>query len=118
MARRTKTDVVSDTKRLIDAYHDAYLAKFGIKPVIVGGKDGTQAKRLAATVDGGAGEVVRLLGVFFRTTDPRVQRSDYSFGAFASLVPHLRLIGLKIADERTASNVDAATRATQRREQR
>lgn len=97
-------------KRCIDAYHDAFVKRFGCKPLINGGKDGTHFKHMLATW--GEGEVLTLVQAFFETTDPRVRRSDYSVGAFYALAQHLRLRDERIDHYRTAANVDAVARAT------
>jgi hypothetical protein len=56
-----------------------------------------------------------LVGEFFTTSDPRVQRSDYRIGALYSLAQHLRLRRQRVVDNRTARNLDAAVRATEAR---
>lgn len=102
-------------KRAIDAYHTAFLKRFGFKPVIHGGKDGDHFKKLLATWD--EETVLGLVDEFFTTTDPRVLRSDYSVGALFTLAQHLllRRNGHANGDMRTTENVDAAARATGRR---
>jgi hypothetical protein len=100
-----------DVARAIDAFHVAFVARHGFKPHIRGGKDGTHFKELIATW--GADVVIgELIPEFFRTTHPRVLRSDYSVGALYACAQHLRMVNI---DERTASNLDAARRATERR---
>lgn len=103
-----------DVQVCLDAYHDGFVARFGFKPRIVGGKDGKHFKDLLALW--GRDEVLALLREFLTTTDPRVLRSDYTIGAFSSLAQHLRLrqAGNHI-DARQATNVDAAVRATRQR---
>lgn len=100
-------------QRCIDAFFNTFVSRFGFKPQIKGGKDGAHIKSLIATW--GEQEVLDIISAFFRTTDPRVLRSDYSIGALYSLAQHVRLRGMKIADPRTAENLDAANRATQSR---
>ena len=99
-------------KKVIDAFHVAFLARFGFKPVIHGGKDGAHIQKLLATWD--EETVLWLVAEFFATTDPRVLRSDYSLGALFSLAQHLLLRHQKgaLTDERTAQNFDAASRAS------
>lgn len=82
-------------------------------PIIHGGKDGAHFKKLVATY--GEDETLRLVRQFFGTSDSRVLRSDYTVGALFALAQHLRLRAFRVADPRTADNLDAAERATQRR---
>lgn len=102
-------------KTSIDLYHDLFKKRFGFKPVIHGGKDGSHFQKLIATW--GAADVEWLIKEFFRTTDPRIVRSDYTVGALFGLAQHLMLkrSGHKNVDDRTAHNLDAAARATGRR---
>lgn len=103
-------------KRIIDYFHTAHIKRHGIKPIIHGGKDATNIRRLLDTLD--ESEVELLVDVFFSTADPRVLRSDYHIGSFVSLVPHLRLLlagSRRQVDDRIAATVDAARRATEPR---
>lgn len=120
MAKRAKAETTERPapnpaiKRCIDAYHQAFLQRFGFKPQIHGGKDASHFKQLLATW--GEPVVMELIEDFLSTTDPRVLRSDYTVGALYNLAQHLRLRreGHRI-DERTAHNLDAAARAAGRR---
>ena len=98
-------------KRVIDAYHAAFLVRHGFKPIIHGGKDGAHVKQLLAAW--GEPETLILVARFFATTEPRVLRSDYSLGALFSLAQYLRV---ERPDARTADNLHAAARAAGRRE--
>lgn len=102
-------------KTVIDLYHESFKARFGFKPVIHGGKDGAHVRQLLSLWD--EPTVTGLVRQFFETTDPRIVRSDYSLGALFSLAQYLKLSQQKgtLNDERTASNHDAAARATQKR---
>lgn len=110
-----KTKVVdrAPVSKCIDAFHDAFVRRFGFKPKIDGGKDGANLKRLIATWDERV--VLELIEEFFTTRDPRVARSDYTIGAFYNLAQHLRLRRQTIQDQRTAENMDAASRASETR---
>lgn len=101
-------------KKCLDAFHNAFVARFGFKPRIDGGKDGKHMKDLIATWS--EQDVLDLIAEFFSTRDARVVRSDYSVGALYNLAQHLKLRqhGHYI-DQRTAENVDAAVRATQQK---
>ena len=100
--------------RLVARWVDGYVLKFGIKadPRQVG-RLGKELKQLATAW--GEAEVEALVDLFFATTDAAVVRSDYSPAAFLGLVPRLRIKGHLRASERTRENVDAATRAMERR---
>lgn len=101
-------------KKAIDAFHAAFVARFGFKPHIRGAKDATLFKQLLATW--GEDVVVgELIPAFFASAHPRVLRSDYSVGALYACAQLLRMDGKTVADERTAHNLDAARRATIRR---
>lgn len=95
-------------KRCIDRYHERFIARFGFKPQIHGGKDGAHVKALLATW--GEAVVLGLIDEFLSTTDPRILRSDYTIGALFNLAQYLRLRSTR-PDERTATNLDAAARA-------
>ena len=112
--KRAKAEPNPAVKRAIDAFHAAFLARFGFKPAIHGGKDGTHFRQMLATWDE---EIVQwLIAEFFRTTDPRALRSDYTVGALFSLAQHLLLRkNGHTTDQRTAEIMDTASRATQRR---
>lgn len=97
----------------IDAFHDAHVARLGFKPLIHGGKDGAHMKKLLATWDDAT--VRSLIAEFFETRDPRVERSDYSIGAFFSLAQYLMARRARgVTDWRVADNIEAARRASGR----
>lgn len=100
-------------KVAIDAFHDAFVKRHGFRPQIHGGKDGAHMKSMIATW--GLDDVLALIETFFTTTDPRVLRCDYTIGALFNLAHHVKLIDARPTDHKTASNVDAATRAMARR---
>lgn len=111
-------------QRCIDAYFRGFVGKFNppatpteqlLKPIIHGGKDGAHFKKMVATW--GEPTVLALVDEFFTTTHPRVVRSDYSVGALFQCAQHLIVAntGQTLPDQRTAENVDAASRATRRR---
>lgn len=81
-------------RTLIDDYHDGFVARFGEKPHIQGGKDGRILKELAEKH--GAHRVRELLALFFRTDDPWICNSGYSLGVFAHCFN-----SLQIAQKRT-----------------
>lgn len=103
------------TARAIATFDAAFHARFGYRPLINGGKDGTLLNKLIATW--GEGVVIdELIPEFFASTHPRVLRSDYSIGALFYCAQHLRVgAAVAVSDERTATNLDAARRATRRR---
>lgn len=102
-------------KTCIDLFHTRFKERFGFPPVIHGGKDGSHFQKLIATW----GEINTkwVIEEFFETSDPRVHRCDYTVGALFNLAQHLMLRrnGARNIDERTASNIDAAARATGRK---
>lgn len=103
-------------KRVADAFHDAFLERFGFKPdPRQYSRFGKEIKPLLATW--GELEVLRLINEFFSTRDPRVVRSDYTMMAFLGLAQYLRVrqTGASTRDDRTLRNIDAAARATGRR---
>lgn len=115
--KRTRATATNgDVARVIDGFHDRFVVKFGFKPKISGGKDGVLAKQLLAWAqdDGGFATVCELLDEFFASVDPRVVRSDYTFGAFASLAQYLRVKRanpVASMDRRTLENIEAGARA-------
>lgn len=101
-------------QRVIDRFHDKFLARFGFKPDPRG--FGRFAKDVTTLISAwGEDEVVGLIDDFFATRDPRIVRSDYTQAAFLNLAQYLRVRHGNVRDERTAANVDAAARATGRR---
>jgi len=104
---KKKPKRAANAKRAIDAYYQAFLARFGFKPVIHGGKDNALVEKLI--VAWGEDEVLSLIPKFFTTTDPRIRRSDYTIGSFVTLAQRLR-IG-PTPDPRTAETLDAAAQA-------
>ena len=120
--------------RCIDAYYVAFVRKFNTRtiadawlkdksvpkeqvvlPMIHGAKDGALIKKMVAAW--GEERVLALCEQFPSMTDARVLRSDYSIGAMFSLAQHLMLRQHKPADDQTARNVDAVSRAVGRGQQ-
>ncbi len=113
--RAKKVKPPTGVSECMQAFREGHMSKLGLEPHIHYGKDGKHFKELVALW--GLDVVLRLIALFFSTTDPRVVRSDYKVGAFYSLAQHLILLDRRHGpkDRRTAENLDAATRATQRR---
>jgi hypothetical protein len=119
-ARRTKAQAApadpdapkTGVPRCMEVYDRLFRQKYGADnaPHIKGGKDGKHFKDLIRLW--GEDEVVRLLGVFFSTTDARVRSCDYTIGAFYMLAQHLRLRSTRtVIDNRSQRTVDALQRA-------
>jgi hypothetical protein len=102
-------------KRIVSHFHRRFRERFEFKP------NPRHFARLAydikALLSGwDEATMIDLVDDFFSTTDPRVQRSDYTGTAFAGLAQYLRVrgSGRTIRDERTAVNFDVVARATGR----
>lgn len=93
-------------------YIERFEAKFGFTPKIAYGKERKLLQGLIAPW--GESDVLALVDEFFATTDPKIVRSDYTLTAFAYHAQHLKLHGHR-TDDRTADNIDAATRAMGKR---
>jgi len=72
---------------LLGVYDDLFSARFGQRPVISGGKDGTLLKRLERQY--GRAKVEELLKAFFFSDDPWIMASGYTVGAFHASVNKL-----------------------------
>lgn len=113
--RKTKAERTSEVQRCIDRFFERYEQKWAMKPLLHGGKHGTQFKTMVTSW--GVDEVLALLDEFFTTRDARIMRSDYSLDAFFYNAQHLRLQRVRgqRPDDRQARNIEAAERATGRR---
>lgn len=76
-------------KEFIDFYHDEFVRRFQIKPVIQGAKEGALVQGLLHLID--FTELKDLLIAFFESDDPFVQTSGYGIGAFKSQINKLRV---------------------------
>lgn len=85
--RKVKEPPSSDHQRVMGHYYTSFQEKFGVKPVIAGGKDGDLIKKLLAQkpVD----EIIVLLDDFFNSQDSFIKNSGYTLGAFFSQVNKL-----------------------------
>lgn len=116
-ARKPKVAEQSDgaVRRCFDAWYNCYLAKWRMTPKhLEPGRAGRDFKALVAAY--GEAETLALIERFFATAAWQVVRGGYTVGEFYRAAPALSLEGLKPADERTAGNLDAASRATRRRQ--
>lgn len=90
--------------RVIEAYHTAYLERFGVKGQITGGKDGALVKSMIKTW--GVDEVLRLLALYIQCNEPWAVRRGWTLSAFYELAPRLLTRG-----SRTSSNAATMRRA-------
>ncbi len=89
--KSTKEKTLSDfpTKTFINLYFESFKTKFGISPIIDGGKDGTTIKRLLSKIS--FEDLSELLSKFFDSNDPFIQKSGYTIGVFKSQINKLRV---------------------------
>lgn len=108
-----KTDPLAHAavKRVIDAYHAAYVARFHVAPQINGGKDGALVKKMIKTW--GDERVLALLEEFVRGDEPWAVRRGWTLAAFYEVAPRL-LTKRSGTNGRTSANVAAAYKATGR----
>jgi len=103
--------------RCIDHYDAEFQRRHGFKPDRRGyGRFGKDLRDLLETWT--EQNVLDMMEDFFYDNDPRVLRGNWSTADFANLAQYLRIkrtSGAPILDARTANNLDAARRATQRR---
>lgn len=78
-----------DIKKVIDSYHDKFLTKFNVKPVISGGQAGTLIGKMLEVHN--FDKIEELLIKFFDCKDNFVLNSDYSIGVFFSQVNKLMI---------------------------
>lgn len=76
-----------EVKQIIDYYHEKFVIKFGEKPVIDGGKDGSTIKKLLSTY--GLERLKGLIDLFLESEDPFILNSGYTIGVFKSQVNKL-----------------------------
>lgn len=114
-ARKEREAPDPAVKRLADAFHDAFLERFGFKPDPRHyGRFGKEIKPLLSAW--GEFELLGLINAFFSTRDLRVLQSDYTMLTFLRLAQYLRVRQMGAPrDDRTLKNMDAAARATGRR---
>lgn len=84
-ARKPKADVAL----VIARYHDEYLRRFKVKPLIHGGKHGAMVKRLIAAY--GPAETLALVDVFVWGNDRWAEKRAWSVEAFCDVAPRLML---------------------------
>src|SRR5262245_23586305 len=90
----------------IDAFHDAHVERFGVKPdPRHWGRFGKEVKLLLS--GWGAETVLALIRRFFATPDPRITRGDYSQLTFLQQAQYLHVRnGLhERPDEKTEGNL-------------
>lgn len=137
MAKKAATEARDGAvKRCIDAFYDAFVRRFNppdvaerfladrtsvpraqmTLPNIAGGKDAGLMKALLGSYqeDG----VLRLIDLYFVDCmlDGRVVRSDQTVGALYALAAYLVTRQHVPQGQRTTDNLDAASRATRRKE--
>jgi phage replication O-like protein O len=76
-----------DIRVFLDRYHDAFLAKFGEKPNIQGGKDASIVGGLLSKY--GIDRLSQLLDAFFASNDEFIARTGYTLGAFSACINKL-----------------------------
>ena len=74
-------------KEVIDYYHDAFVKKFGTKPIISGGKDGALMKKVVTAY--GLDKTKELLNRYFESKDEFVVTSGYTIAVFYSQINKL-----------------------------
>lgn len=74
-------------KEFIDFWYQTFKGKFGEAYKVTGGKEGSLVKSLLKTYP--LDRLKELAGVFFKSTDPFIQKSGYTIGTFASQVNKL-----------------------------
>lgn len=99
-------------KRCIDRYHDGFVARHGIKPIINGGKHAALFKSMLATW--GEPAVVGVIDEFVAGNDQWAVRCGWTVEALYNVAQRM-LTRAQQVDSRQDSNRDAAQRATQRR---
>lgn len=100
--------------QIFDAHTRLYVQKTGVQPLVkYTGQDARQMKTLVDSV--GVDRVLELLVQFFSGVDPWALRSGWTIGAFYTVAQRLHAQRGRVIDQRTAENMDAAMRATQRR---
>lgn len=86
---KSQKPISPDVKRFIDLYHDAFMAKFGEKPLIQGAKDGSNVKRLLGFIP--FDQLTILLQRFFESDDSFIMSSGYTLGVFYSQINKLKI---------------------------
>ena len=97
----------------IDRWYEGYRAKHHMKPVAFnGGHAGRHFKAMLAVLD--EADVHWCIDEFFRTREPRVTQSNYSFGVFSMHSTYLlqRRNGHALQDPKAAANYEAARAAS------
>ena len=100
------------TQQVIDLYHDLYLKRHGIKPVISGGKDGKLIKTMIDTW--GLDVVLGLVERFVESNDSWAVRRGWTIAALYDCAPRI-LTKPSHVEERTANNLAAVRRVTRRK---
>lgn len=101
----------ADVTRWMDHYRAQHQQKWGSEPVIYWGKNGKQAKGLIEAI--GLEAALQVVDDFFRSTDPRITRTDYSVGAVVTNAQYLRVSG-KQPDHRLQASAAMIRRVTGR----
>lgn len=114
MAKKRSEGANPAVKRCIDYYHDEFLKRHGIKPLLNGGHAGQLFTSMFASQWSEA-DVQRVVHDFVWGNDPWAVKCGWTIGALQIVAQRLMTGGAAPADDRTASNVDAAMRATRRR---
>lgn len=111
----------SDTKkrggpgsRLLALYHDLHHERHGCGPTVnAPARDGKLLKGLAEAI--GEDETAQLLRDFMWSRNPRIANGQFTVKEFVFHAPRLNIErygnGAHDVDERTAHNIDAASRA-------
>lgn len=74
---------------VIDHYFNQFKVKFGVEPVIRGGKDGQIIKTLLKKID--PEELKSLIDRFFGSEDKFIKESGYTLGVFQSVLQKIRI---------------------------
>ena len=109
MAAQKRPEADPAVKRIIDEYHEQFLARHGRKPLISGGKDGSLIRKMLATW--GEETVRTALAAFVRGNDSWAVKRGWTLAAFYDVAPRLVVLGSS-GDSRTAANADAIRAAT------
>lgn len=101
----------SDVRQVFEAYDRSFQERYHERPMINGGKDGANLKRLTARY--GLPRVLELLAQFFASADPFILGTGHALGAFTSAAVVNKLLSQNgsagtLFTPKTAGNAQAA----------
>ena len=111
-AKRPPAENAAAVQRLEAKYTELFEARWGFKPTRNYGRERKALGELERQEGWGEEAVAALLPVFFRTSDSKITRGDYSLVYFVQNAMYLRQLAKRVMlDPRTQGNIDAALRA-------